>query len=697
MGRHASISYQPALDGVRALAVLAVLAFHAQLPGMSGGYLGVSVFFTLSGFLITSLLVAERDGTGRVDVGAFYARRVRRLVPASVLCIAVVVVLAATTTLFEGVADLRRHAVGSLLQVANWMFLAGGGSYQELFERSAGAVSPLEHYWSLAIEEQFYWLWPLAFVLMVRLAPGRPAQVRLMAVATVAAAVAAPLIAVRWGPDAAYWATPARAAEILVGALLALVLAGKTPSPRVSLLAPVALAGLVVACVTFPAAGGPAYAGALPLVAVVSGGLLLGLQADGPVRSALSVRPLVWLGGISYGVYLYHWPLFVLLDERRTGLDGVTLFALRLAVTLVLAQVSYVAFEHPIRVGTRLRPRVTVSLATGATVAVAAVAMVSVPTSDGPYWRGDSDVVAAAAIVASDEALAVLQPLGTAGEEAGPPLPPDGSPSSSPSTAAPVGTAPDASTTVAPDAAPLVLSRPVRIVVAGDSTAEATGAGLVAWAAANPERSQAVVDAQPGCGFVRDGEVLVQEWRPVPSRCDDWLDDTLPAAMAELRPDVVLLMTTSWDVLDHRWAPDEVFVPTHPEFRRRIEADLAATTARLLDAGAASVAWVLQPVPNVFWWSSGQAQEDPSRHQVLHEVMRQIAADDPGRVAVIDMAGWLVERGLDTDRELRPDGVHWSTDGSTLIATDFLGEALVRVAVASGSHPSDAPTPEEQP
>jgi peptidoglycan/LPS O-acetylase OafA/YrhL len=688
MGRHASISYQPALDGVRALAVLAVLAFHAQLPAMSGGYLGVSVFFTLSGFLITSLLIAEHESGGGLDVGAFYARRVRRLVPASVMCIAVVVVLAATTTLFDGVADLRRHVVGSLLQVANWVFLVGGGSYQELFEQSAGAVSPLEHYWSLAIEEQFYWLWPLAFVLLVRVAPRRPVQVRLMAVATFAAAVAAPLIAMGWGPDAAYWATPARAAEILVGALLAVVLAGRTPPQRVSLLAPVALMGLVIACITFPAAGGPAYAGALPLVALVSGALLLGLQAEGPVRSALSARPLVWLGGISYGVYLYHWPLFVLLDERRTGLDGISLFALRLVITLALAQFSYVAFEHPIRVGARLRPRVTIGVAAGATVAVAAIAVVLVPTSDSSYWRSTTDVAAAAAIVTSDEALVALQPARPARPTSQPSLP----------TAAPVASTPDVPVPTLPsEAASPALSRPVRVVVAGDSTAEATGAGLMAWAAANPDRAQVVVDAQPGCGFVRGGEVMVEEWRSVPRRCDDWLTATLPGAVGELQPDVVMLMTTSWDVLDHRWQTDEVLTPSDPEFRGRIETDVASITTRLLDAGAGSVAWVLEPVPNVFWWSSGQSQEDPERHGVLHDAMRRVAAGDPARVAVVDLVGWLVGRGLHTDREVRPDGVHWSVEGSTLIAADFLGEALVSVAVAGGSQRTfDASTPQEQ-
>ncbi len=132
-----TIAYQPALDGVRALAVIAVLLFHAEVPGFDGGYLGVSVFFTLSGYLITSLLVAEHERLGRIDLVRFYGRRIRRLLPASAACLVAVAVLAATSDVFDGVADLRRQLVGSILQVANWVFLAGEGSMSKLYAGEA--------------------------------------------------------------------------------------------------------------------------------------------------------------------------------------------------------------------------------------------------------------------------------------------------------------------------------------------------------------------------------------------------------------------------------------------------------------------------------------------------------------------------------------------------------------------------------
>ena len=134
------IAHQPALDGLRAVSVLVVLLFHGQITGFTGGYLGVSVFFTLSGYLITSLLIAERSGTGDTGVGAFYVRRAKRLLPASLLCLTAIAVAAAVTDWFDAVTTLRRDLLGALFQVSNWVSLSGSGSYQQLFSASCGSV-----------------------------------------------------------------------------------------------------------------------------------------------------------------------------------------------------------------------------------------------------------------------------------------------------------------------------------------------------------------------------------------------------------------------------------------------------------------------------------------------------------------------------------------------------------------------------
>ncbi|TFH15380.1 MAG: acyltransferase, partial [Acidimicrobiales bacterium] len=373
------LEYQPALDGVRALAVLAVLLFHAGTPGFSGGYLGVSVFFTLSGYLITSLLLREHDTSGAVDFRAFYGRRMRRLIPASVATVAAVVVITTITDVFDGVVALRAQVVGALLQVSNWVLLAGDTSYQDLLAQGSGVVSPLEHFWSLAIEEQFYWLWPPLVLLLLTRVRARRSRVRVVGAVTIVAMAAAPVIAHIWGPDAAYWATPARLGEILVGAFLAFVLTDASLPRHIAVLAPLSLVALAVAVVTFPASSGPAYEGFLPLVAVVSGGLIVGLQRDSLLRRALSTRPFVAVGMISYGIYLVHWPVFVIVDADRTGLTEPTLTILRLLITGAIAIASYFLLERPIRLRRGVTFRATAGAAAVASLAVIAVALIVIP------------------------------------------------------------------------------------------------------------------------------------------------------------------------------------------------------------------------------------------------------------------------------------------------------------------------------
>jgi peptidoglycan/LPS O-acetylase OafA/YrhL len=166
--RSHGFAHQPALDGVRGVAVLMVLCFHGGWSWMTGGYVGVSVFFTLSGFLITRLLLDEHDRHGRVDVVRFWVRRLRRLAPASLACLLGVGVLGALGA-FGDVPDLGRDLLGAMLQLANWFSLTGDTSYAE---QVLATRSPLDHFWSLAIEEQFYWLWPLVMIAVMR--RGRP-------------------------------------------------------------------------------------------------------------------------------------------------------------------------------------------------------------------------------------------------------------------------------------------------------------------------------------------------------------------------------------------------------------------------------------------------------------------------------------------------------------------------------------------
>ncbi|MBU6316785.1 MAG: acyltransferase family protein [Acidobacteria bacterium] len=652
-----SITYQPALDGVRAVAVATVLLFHAGLSWMGGGYLGVSVFFTLSGFLITSLLLAEHAATGSVGVAAFYTRRAKRLLPASLLCLVLVCILAAAG-LFDGLANLRRDVLGALFQVFNWVKLASGESYADLTAAQAGLRRPLDHYWSLAIEEQFYWLWPVAFLGVVAWCRRRgrsPMQV--VGVLTAVFTVAAPVVAQVWGPDAAYWATPARIGEILFGALAACVVAVRPPSGRAAWWAPVGLLAILVACVLFPDGRGPAYEGALPLVGAVSALMIYGLQVPGPTRSLLSTRPLVALGKVSYGVYLFHWPVYVLVDRQAWNLPVVADLAVKWSIVAAVTVASYFLLERPVRRSERLVPRSTLAAALAATAAVSALVLV-VPSAAKYYGVDDSQAQAASIVTGS------VAPLPTA------------APTTTRATA-PTSTLPGTTTTVT-----LVPPRPVRIMVVGDSTAEATGAGLVAWAAANPQQAQVALVTGAGCGLVLAGfQNLAFGDRDTEKECGPYVREVIPEKVRELQPDVVVVLSSVWDVLDRRLtAEGPELPPTDPSIEAAITYSLTAFTDGLLAQGVPKVVWLRQPVPLPTPTAAIDLQSQPERHAVLHRVIDGLAEGRP-MVRVVALDKWVEEAGLAADEAARPDKVHWTTEAATRIATDFLGPTIVREAL----------------
>ncbi|MFM7617570.1 MAG: acyltransferase family protein [Actinomycetes bacterium] len=385
------MGYQPALDGLRAVAVSAVLLFHLGVSWMPGGYLGVSVFFTLSGFLITTLLIRERVSTGRIDSRAFYTRRLRRLMPASLACIAGVCVVIGVG-LIADTASLRREVLGALFQVENWVSLLGGQSYAELFQ----SPSPVAHFWSLAIEEQFYWLWPpvVTGLLIWSTRGARPLQRMTYALVGlfVLFSLSVPITLRLWSADAVYFASWTRFAEILAGGALAAFVALRNPPSWVRWFAAPSLVAIVWLCIVTPSGRGWAYEGGLPLFALISVLLILSLQTAGPIRTVLATAPLVAIGRVSFGLYLYHWPVFVVLDAERTGLDGWQLGTLRMAVTIAITLVSYFLLEQPIRERRwLLRPQRLVVALGAAFVAVAVLTFATVPvpaTAERPAVLG---------------------------------------------------------------------------------------------------------------------------------------------------------------------------------------------------------------------------------------------------------------------------------------------------------------------
>jgi peptidoglycan/LPS O-acetylase OafA/YrhL len=350
-------TYLPGLDGVRAVAVIAVLGYHFGVPNMDGGLLGVSVFFTLSGFLITGILITAWQRTGRIPFGRFYLGRARRLLPA--LAVVLLTVLAVTALVDRSALAQRwDETVAAGFYVSNWYTIRTGSSYFDLF----AGPSPLEHLWSLAVEEQFYLIWPVLLLVLLRLTGGRKPRVALIAVGL--AAVSFLLLAVLAHPGIdntrAYEGTDTRAGELLVGAALALVYRPtriKLTPPR-SVRAGVDLAGLaallgivwmVTSTSTFSLS---LYRGGLLLLALLSALLLVAVSYPGSLSGRVLGSPVPrWLGERSYGIYLWHLPVVAFTPHHQPGAPGDWFWpaTLDLALTLVLASLSWTLIEDPVR------------------------------------------------------------------------------------------------------------------------------------------------------------------------------------------------------------------------------------------------------------------------------------------------------------------------------------------------------------
>ena len=352
------------LDGLRLFAVGAVLAFHFALPGAGAGFLGVDLFFVLSGFLITSLLLSQvREG--RVRVATFWTRRARRLVPALVPVVAVVLVWGAVVAPSVSRDRLRGDIGSTLFYFANWHFISVSSYFA-----NDGVVSPLEHMWSLGVEEQFYLVWPLLLAL-VAIALSRPQQ-RVIAVGMLAGAgiaISVWRLSGLWSgdPNRAYLGTDSRIFEPLAGALLAVLMT----SPRVqSAIArahwPLVLLGTAGLGWGLANLGGPggatsAYAhGGAAVVAVSATAVIAAVAVStSAVTRLLALGPVAYLGRLSYGIYLWHWPLIVWTGYRGwwdlTGLGTPLRACVLTAATVALASASYHFVESPVRYGTIAR------------------------------------------------------------------------------------------------------------------------------------------------------------------------------------------------------------------------------------------------------------------------------------------------------------------------------------------------------
>jgi peptidoglycan/LPS O-acetylase OafA/YrhL/lysophospholipase L1-like esterase len=349
--------YRPDIDGLRAIAIISVIAYHAGFSGFSGGFVGVDIFFVISGFLITSLLFKEASATGRINLGAFYARRVRRLMPAGLVVVAVTLVLGAIflPPASSEQSSLARTAIAFAYFGSNFYFFKKTGGYFD--EPSFGM--PLLHTWSLAVEEQYYLIWPMIMLLVFHFSGAQHAEGfmrrRSLWVLGVmfAASLALSVGTTRDHQSFAFFLLPTRIWEFAIGGMVGL--AGSAFYVRLRRWAEVLAVGgmaLIVYSVVVldHSTPFPGWAAIFPVLG--SALLIAGMTADedGIVRRMLALKPMVFIGLLSYSWYLWHWPLLSLFRIYNLGVQDVAANALIIVLALVLAWLTYVLVENPIRV-----------------------------------------------------------------------------------------------------------------------------------------------------------------------------------------------------------------------------------------------------------------------------------------------------------------------------------------------------------
>ena len=679
---HTRLSYLPALDGVRAFAVLAVMLFHGGIPHMDGGFMGVDAFFVLSGFLITSLLIGEWRQTSTIKLGGFWARRARRLLPALFLMLLFVAFFASVIVPKGTYGGLRLDSLATLLYVSNWHFILVNSNY---FAATVASANPLNHTWSLAVEEQFYILWPLIVLGVLHFTRSLRALLALCVAAAVGTALWTHVVYRGGvGQNRAFLGTDTRSQCLFIGCALAVglvLLAHRSheegrlahgelwrPASRAgrAFCAVLGVAGAAVTVMmwvlttslsSFP------YGGGFFVIGVAVAAVILAAVAAprSIVPRALSLTPVRYVGRISYGLYIWHWPIFVWLNHDRTGASGYQLFAVRMLVTFAVSVASFHLVERPIRMGTFVRQW---------------KAWLAVPAGAG--------VVLVAIVAATTGTTAVA------------------------STALPTGGGtPGSTAAMAPP--PATTSPPVRVLLLGDSVALTLGLGLGNHAEQAKYGYVLSDKGNLGCGVVDGPEVLMMGLRyPTPSACngspltpgepvkkqplpDQWLD-----AINEEHPNVVVVLAGRWEVVDRTYQGQWTNILS-PSYAAYVKQQLDATSALVTSAGA-NLVFLTAPCtdegeqPNGAPWP----EDDPARRAVYNSLVRQVAAAHPQTDSVVDLDAAACPQGnfattVDGVVMRWTDGVHFTVAGGIALVPRLMpailasGRAQIAAARAAGA------------
>jgi len=624
--------------------------------------MGVDSFFVLSGFLITSLLVGEWRQTLTIRLGAFWARRARRLLPALFLVLLFVALFASVVVPKGTYPALRLDALSTLLYVSNWHFVLANSNY---FNQTA-AASPLIHTWSLAVEEQFYLVWPLVVLGILRLTRNFRVLLVVCCVAAVASASEMYLLFRRAvSVNRVYLGTDTRSQCLFIGAALAVVLvmmsqragaAGRLTEGE--LWSPAHHRGRVVcaACGLLGAAGSVVmwirvdtttsypYEGGFFLMGLATAGVVLAIVGAprSPIPWFLSLSPIRYIGRISYGLYIWHWPIFIWIDAARTHLTGYGLFGARVVVTFAVAMASYHLVERPIRQGSFVRDwRAWVAVPAG--VGVVLIALVA---------------ATAGSTVAAEPVPRVV---------AGPP------PTSAPSSSGP----------------------PVRVLLIGDSTAITLGEGLGEVPVEHKYDYVLADEGILGCGVVEGPVVEIMGARDqVNSVCDgsppppgaplaeQSLPDQWRHDMAVNRPNVVALLAGRWEVVNREYHGKWTNI-LHPTFAAYVKRQLESASDLVTSYGAHMV-FLTAPCTDEGEQPDGAPwpEQNPARLAAYNKLVREVAAEHPQTDSVADLFAaacpgghYSATKDGVTIRTVS-DGIHFTPAGGVLLAPYIMPEIV---------------------
>ncbi len=648
----APMGYHPGIDGLRGLALLAIIVYHSGAGWAPGAFLSVSTFFTLSGFLITGVMLEEHRRAGAISLRRFWDRRLRRLLPASLMAIALIVVSAAFLADNAQLARLRGDALAALTYLANWRFIATGDSYGASFT----SPSPFTHFWTLAIEEQFYVVFPLFVAGILAVARGsRRVLAGVLGSLVVASLAWSTLLLARGASiDRVYFGTDTRLAELLLGALLGIWWTGRRKPLGPGVRTAVGVAGPVVLLVMLVLWGTASlrteafYRGGLVVYAVGTLVVILGAMQQGSLlHRVLGFRPLVRVGLVSYGAYLIHYPILLWLNQH-TGLAAWVRLTIAVPITMAAALISAKWFEMPIRqrrwfVGRRAPIAAVAGLVVVAAL-VAGTTLLVKPAATFDFAAAQEKFNSPEVEARGYEALAQYERRQQA----------------------------------------VLASTAPRVAAFGDSTALVMGLQLDA---VSEQRTDLFITTGGatglGCGLLTEVERRARgEVARPPDDClnlvDRWrTNSTIQPA------DIAVVLLGSWDVLDQRPDGRDRFmaIGEDPEFEALMESRLRESVDTLLDHNGMVVLTVPLPIESgrVEGRSPPQPwpESDPKRMVAFEALLRRVAGDDP-RIRVFRLADG-VDPNAD-DRSIRPDGVHFTEAASKDFAVWFAPE-LVRLHV----------------